>query len=151
MLNFYFADMTGACCRLFVNNCSLLLVLIVRGLRCCSDEVILTSFKNQNKKFRDHIFQTIYFFFGNFDYIDNSEVLEALVFLEDVVELGRDLGSLARVLEEGPEFLQAVKLTVLVVLERLLLELGEQVRAEFLLEAVAVEAEQALQAVSIQI
>lgn len=81
-------------------------------------------------------------------YIDHSEVLEAFVLFENFGQTRRDVRLLARVLQKGPELLQPVQLTFVVVLESLLFELLEKVNTEGPLQTVAVESEQTLDAVS---
>lgn len=49
------------------------------------------------------------------------------------------------VLEEGPELLQTVQRSAVVIFQRLCLEVLEHILAEFLLQTVAVEPKQALQ------
>ena len=81
-------------------------------------------------------------------YYHYSEVLKTFIFFQDFIEPGVDLWLLSRVPQISPKFLQAVQLALVVVLECLSLELFVQIGSELALKAVAVEPEQALQAVA---
>ncbi len=70
---------------------------------------------------------------------NHSEVLQTLVLFEYSAETRFDLGLLARILQIGPELLESIELTVVVVTQCLLFEIVVNVGPELLLKTVAVE------------
>ena len=83
-------------------------------------------------------------------YVNYSKVFETFVSFEDLTEAWRYLGLLTRVLEIRPELFKAIQLTFIEITQCLFLELFVEVGPEATLQAVTVESEEALKAISRQ-
>mmetsp|Transcript_13414 Transcript_13414/g.34213 ORF Transcript_13414/g.34213 Transcript_13414/m.34213 type:complete len:299 (+) Transcript_13414:546-1442(+) len=80
-----------------------------------------------------------------------AEVVQRAVLVQHVLQLVRhlDLALVLAVLQERPKLLQAVQVAILIVAQREVLEVVENVCPELLLQSVAVEPEKALEAIAV--